>query len=156
MSWISKQGLVHLSLMYKPLQWGLHGNQIEMTLSVTNPSLHWPAPYSTSAVLLYGALYGPIFHLHYTWKWSFLIWRHYEIPGQNNTWCIHFPRSISSRNVQLTETTKLSLHFGKMNQYEILWNPMQRSSCYMQKQTWQCWQNTHLQLTNSVVCHRHI
>jgi len=26
MSWISKQGLVHLSLMYKPLHWGLHGN----------------------------------------------------------------------------------------------------------------------------------
>jgi len=40
MSWISKQGLVHLSLMYKPLQWGLHDNLIEMTVSLTNPSLH--------------------------------------------------------------------------------------------------------------------
>lgn len=26
MYWISKHGLVHLSLMYKPLHWGLHGN----------------------------------------------------------------------------------------------------------------------------------
>lgn len=68
MSWISKQGLVHLSLMYKPLHWGLHGNQIEMTVSPTNPSLHYPAPYSTSALLLYGALQGPNFNLHHTWK----------------------------------------------------------------------------------------
>lgn len=33
MSWISKQCLVHLSLMYKPLHWGQHGNQIEMTVT---------------------------------------------------------------------------------------------------------------------------
>ena len=56
MSWIRKQGLAHLSLMYRPLHWGLHGNRIEMTVSLTNPSLYWPAPYSTSALLLYGAL----------------------------------------------------------------------------------------------------
>lgn len=66
MSWIRKQGLVHLSLMYRPLHWGLHGNQIEMTVSLTNPSLHWPTPYSTSALLLYGALQGPNFHPHCT------------------------------------------------------------------------------------------
>ena len=137
MSWIRKQGLAHLSLMYRPLHWGLHGNRIEMTVSLTNPSLYWPAPYSTSALLLYGALQGPNFHPHCTWKWSYLIWRHYEIPGQNNTWCIHSPRSVSSRNVQLMGTTKLSWNFSKMNRYEILWNPVQRSSsCCMQKQTW--------------------